>query len=106
MIGCCMAPEPSDLAVFGGRDLPLHPIIAGKSGGHQIVHPVFDPFYRLASDDGGHNRADIARISPNFIAKPASNIGRDHANIMLFNARNQRDHGADRMRRLKRAPKR
>ena len=106
MIRRHMAVQTSDLAFFGRADLARHVVVAGKGGGHQVVHPVFNPLDRLARHNRRDNRADISRIRAHLVAKAAADIGRDHSDVVFLNARDQRDNRPDRMRRLERAPKR
>lgn len=44
------------------QDFRRHVIVAGSGRGGEVFHPVLDPFDRLAGNDGGDRRADIARI--------------------------------------------
>ena len=81
-------------------------IVAGKGRGHQVFHPILDPFHRLTGHNGGDDGTNITRVDTNLIAKAAANIGGDHANIVLFDSRQQRGHGAHHMWRLEGAPKR
>ena len=105
VVGGQMAPKASDLALFGGRNFALHPVVADKRGGHQVVHPVFDPLHRTARDDRGDDGTDIPRIDPNLVAKAAANIGGHNADVAFRNARQQRRYRAHHLRCLKRAPK-
>jgi hypothetical protein len=71
---------------LGRRDLALHPVVAGEGGGHQVVHPVLDPFHRLAGDDRGDDGADVARIDADLVAEAAADVGRDDADVVLGDA--------------------
>ena len=106
VIGRSVAPEAEDLSLLGRRDLALHPVVAGEGGGHEIVHPVLDPLHGLTRDNGGHDGADIAGIGPNLVAEPAPDIRGDDADVVLLNAGDQRDDGADRVRGLEGAVQR
>ena len=98
-----MAVKPRDLALFGGADLAFHPIVAGEGRGHQVFHPVLDPFDRLAGDDRGDDGTNISRIDANLVAKAAADVGADDADVVLFDTGQQRGHGAHHVGRLKRA---
>ena len=50
--------------------------------------------------DRGDDRADIARIDADLVAEAAADVGRDHVDLVLRNAGEQRGHGADDVRRL------
>ena len=79
-----MAVECGDLAVFRGADPALHPVVAGESRGHEVVHPVLDPLHRLSGDDRGDDGADIARIDADLVAEASADVGRDDADIVLL----------------------
>ena len=106
MVGRGMAMQAGDLAVLGRRDAAHHPVVTGKGRGHQIVGTVLDPLHRNAGDDGGDDRADIARIDADLVAETATDIRRDHADVVLGDAGNQRGDGPHGVRRLEGAPDR
>ena len=97
------APQAGDLAFGRSRDFALHPVVAGKGGGHQVFHPVFDPLHRNAGDDRSNDRTNVAGIRADLVAKAPADIRRDDADVVLFDARNQADDRPDRVRCLERA---
>ena len=48
-------------AVLLRRELGLDVVVAGEGVGLQVLHPVLDPLDRLADDDRGRDRDDVAR---------------------------------------------
>ena len=92
-----------DAAVLRRRDLGRHVVVAGERGGRQVLDPVLDPFDRQAGHDRGDRGADVARIGADLVAEAAADVGRDHVDLLLGQACDQRDDGADDVRRLERA---
>jgi Arc/MetJ family transcription regulator len=83
VVGQHMHAQAGDLAVLGRRDLRRHVIVAGEGGGGEVLHPVLDPFHRLAGDDGRDGRADIAGIGADLVAEAAADVGRDDVDLVL-----------------------
>lgn len=106
VVGEHMHAHGLDLAVFGGRKFRRHVIVAGKRRGGEVLHPVLDPLDRHAEHDGADNRADIAGIGADLVAEAAADIGGNDVDLVLGQARNQRNDGADDVRRLEGAPQR
>ena len=106
VIGEHVDAQARDLAVLGRGDFGGHVIVARERGRGQVLDAVLDPFHRLAGDDGGDRRADIAGIGADLVAEAAADVGRDHMDLVLRKFRDQRHHGADHMRRLEGAPDR
>jgi hypothetical protein len=71
VIGQHLAAQCGDAAIGGRCHFTGHVIVAGEGGSLQILDGVFDPFDRHAQDDRGDDRADIARINANLVAKAA-----------------------------------
>ncbi len=51
VVGQDVHPQGQDLAVLGRRDLPVHVVVPGERGGHQVLGSVLYPFHR----DTGHD---------------------------------------------------
>ena len=49
-------------------------IIARERGRGEVLDAVLDPFHRLAGDDRGHRRTDVAGIGTDLVAKTAADI--------------------------------
>jgi hypothetical protein len=81
-------------------------IVARERRRGEVLDAVLDPFHRLAGDDGGDRRADVAGIGADLVAKAAADVGRDHMDLLLRQLGDQRHHGADDMRGLEGAPDR
>ena len=106
VIGEHMDAKARDLAVLGRGDLGRHVVVARERGRGQVLDAVLDPFHRLAGDDGGDRRADVAGIGADLVAEAAADVGRDHVDLVLRQFGDQRHHGADHVRRLEGAPDR
>jgi hypothetical protein len=104
VIGQHVAAQRGDAALRGRGDLAGHVVVAGKRGRLQIFHPVFDPFDRHAEHDRGDDRAHVARIDADLVAKAAADVRRDDADLVLRYAGDQRSDGAHCVRRLEGAP--
>src|SRR6516165_3487229 len=106
VIGQYTNAQGGDAALLGRRDLAAHMVVAGEGRRLQILHAVFYPLDRYAEHDRGDDRADVARVDPDLVTKPAADIGRDNADLVLGDAGDQRGYGAHGVRRPKRAPNR
>ena len=104
VVGGGVAPEAGDPAVLRRGDAPVHGVVAGEAGGHQVLHPVLDPLHRLAGDDRGDDGADVARVDRDLVAEAAADVGGDDADVVLGDAGDERGDGADRVRGLEGAP--
>src|SRR5579885_2879726 len=104
VIGQRMDAQRIDVAILIGSDLGMNMIVTTEAGAAQILRAVLDPFYGLTGGNRGHDRADIARIDGNLIAKAATDIGRDNANAMFRQARDDGKKRAMRVRRLRGEP--
>ena len=98
--------QAGDLALLRRRDLRRHVVVARERGRGEVLDAVLDPFHRLAGDDRGDRRADIAGIGADLVAEAAADVGRDHVDLVLRQLGDQRHHGADDVRRLEGAPDR
>jgi hypothetical protein len=53
VVGKHLDAKSGDLAFLAGRDLGGHVVIARERGRGEVLDAIFDPFHRLAGDDGG-----------------------------------------------------
>ena len=103
VVGEDMHAQARDPAVARRRDLGRHVVVARERGGGEVLDPVLDPFDRKPGHDRGDRGADVARIGADLVAEAAADVGRDDVDLLLGNARDQRDDRADDMGRLERA---
>ena len=79
-------------------------VVARERVGLQVLHPVLDPLDRLADDDRRGDGDHVARIDRHLAAEAAADVGRDDADLLLRQPDvpgDQREHGANRVRRLR-----
>src|SRR6516165_4582017 len=95
MVGDGVTAQTGHSAVLGRGDLNVHVEVTRKSGGREVLDPVFGPFHRPPGDDGGDDRTDIARVSADLVAETAADVGRDDMDLVLGDLGDQRAHGAD-----------
>jgi len=75
-------------------------VVAGEAVGLQVFGAVLDPLDRQAGLDGGDAGDDVAGIDGYLAAEAAADVGRDDANLVLRDAGDEREDGADGVRRL------
>ena len=106
VVGDHVDAEPDDLAVARRGDRALHVVVAGEAGRHQVLGAVLHPLDRLAGDDRPDDRAHVAGIDRHLVAEAAADVGRDHLDLVLGQAGDERVHGAVGVRRLRVRPER
>ncbi len=104
MVGDHVGTQGKDLAVAGRRDLAVHMVVAGEGGGHQVFRAVLDPLHRPAGHDRADDRAHVPRVDAHLAAEAAADVRRDHADLVLGQARHERVDRAVRVRGLGGAP--
>ncbi len=105
VIGHRLDLERGHRAVLLRAQRRLHVVVAREGVGLQVLHPVLDPLDRLADDDRGRHRDDVARIDGHLPAEAAADVGRDDADLLLGEPDvpgDEREDRADRVRRLRR----
>ena len=85
---------------FLERHLPVHVEVAREAGGDQVLGPVLDPLHRPAEQQRRGGRHDVARVHRHLVAESAADVRREDPDVLLRQARDQREHGADRVRGL------
>ncbi len=106
VVGDHVDAEPDDLAVARRGDRALHVVVAGEAGRHQVLGAVLHPLDRLAGDDRADDRAHVAGIDRHLVAEAAADVGRDHLDLVLGQAGDERVHGAVGVWRLRVRPER
>ena len=94
--------QRGDLAVGGRADLDVHVVVAREAGARQVLGARLDPLDRSSdlerADDGAH----VAGIDRHLVAEAAAEIRRDHVDLVLGNAGDERQRRAVDVRRLRR----
>src|SRR5712692_7208012 len=96
--------ERGHRAVFLRAELDFHVVIAREGIRLQVLHAVLDPLHGLADNDRGRDRDHVARVDGHFAAEAAADVGGHDADSLLRQpdvARNQREHRAHGVRRLR-----
>ncbi len=104
VVGEHVDPQRADPPVAVGGDLPAHQVVAREAGRREVLGPVLHPLHRVAGDDRGDDRADVAGVDRHLVAEAAADVGRDHLDLVLGQAGDDRVERAVRVRRLRRAP--
>ena len=106
VVGDGIDAQPGDLAILGRGDLCRHVIVARERRGRQVLNAVFHPLHRTPGHDRRHDRADVARIGSDLVAKTAADVRRNDVDFVFGDLGNQRRNGANDMRRLECPPNR
>ena len=91
-----------DFAVGGRADLHVHVVIAGEAGARQVLRARLDPLDRSSDLERADDRAHVSGIDRHFVAEAAAEIRRDHMDLVLGNAGDERQRRAIDVRRLRR----
>ena len=80
-------------------------VVAGEGVRLQVLRTVLDPLHRFAGDHRSGGGDDIARIHRHLAAEAAADVRGDHPDLVFRESEvggDQGDHGADRVRGLRR----
>ncbi len=102
MVGVTVHPHAEDLAVLAQRHLAVQVHVPREPGRDQVAGLVLDPLHRPLQQDRGQDGADIAGIDRHLVAEAAADVRRDDPDHVLGQLGDQRDRGADDVRRLRR----
>ncbi len=94
---------------FVRRQLGRDVVVARERVGLEVLHPVLDPLHRLAGEHRGGDRDHVAGVHRHLAAEAAADVRRDDPDLVLGEPDvpgHEREHGADRVRRLRRHPHR
>ena len=94
-------PQPRHPAVLQ-RQLAVHVVVAGEAGRDQVAEAVLDPLHRPADQQRGGRRDDVARVDRHLVPEAAADVGRDDPDLVLGQARHDREQRAVGVRRLRR----
>ncbi len=106
MVGEHVRADRQDLALLGRRDLAAHDVVAREAGADEVLGAVLHPLHRLADDQRGDDRADVAGVDRHLVAEAAADVGCDDPDLVLGQPGHQGVHGAVGVRRLARRPQR
>ena len=103
VVGDRLDPERLHRAVLLRGELGGDVVVARERVGLDVLRAVLDPLDRMSGEDRRADREHVPRIHRHFAAEAAADVGRDHADPLLGEpevTRDERDHSADRVRRL------
>ena len=99
-----IAVEPKDTAFrcrVNGDEIMMFSAVRTS---HEMFTPVFDPAHRHLKMTGQPAGDHLFRLEQRLAAEPAANVGRDNADLALFETEKLRQPRADKMRHLGRRP--
>ena len=85
-------------------ELGVDVVVARERIGLQVLHAILDPLDRNPEDHRGGHGDHVAGIDGDLAAESATDVGRDDPDLLLGQPDvpgHQREHGADRVRRLR-----
>ena len=91
-----------DLAVGAQRHLGVEVHVAAEPRRGQVAGLVLDPLHRLAEQDRGQDRRDVAGVDRHLVAEPAADVRRHDPDHVLGQLRDERHGRPDDVRRLRR----
>ena len=94
--------QGGDCAVGGRANLHVHVVIPGEAGARQVLRARLDPLDRSSDLERAHDRAHVSGIDRHFVAEAAAEIRRNHVDLVLGNAGDERQRRAIDVRRLRR----
>ena len=97
--------ERGDLAVLGRAHLGVDVVVAGERVGLQVLAAILDPLDRLADEERRRDGQDVARVDRHLAAEAAADVVGLHPDVLFADRKagaggDERDHGADGVRRL------
>ena len=102
LVGVGVHPHGEDLAVGAQRHLGVEVHVAAEPRRGQVAGLVLDPLHRLADQDRGQDRRDVAGVDRHLVAEPAADVRRHDPDHVLGQLRHERDGRPDDVRRLRR----
>ena len=90
------------LAVLVQSKVACHMEVAGETRGDQVLVAVLDPFHGAPDEQAGRGRDDIAWVDGHLVAEASPDVGRDDPDVLLGQAGDECEHGADGVRGLAR----
>ena len=102
LVGQQRRPQAEHGPVALERQLAVHVVVAGEPGRDQVLGAVLDPLHRVAEQQRRRRGHHVAGVDRHLVAEPAADVGRDDPDLLLGQARHQREHRPDRVRRLRR----
>ena len=93
VVGEHLHAQADDLPVLE-RQLAVHVVVAGEAGRDQVSGAVLDPLHRPADQERGRRRDDVAGVDRHLVAEAAAQVGRDDPDLLLGQARDEREERA------------
>ena len=100
VVGEHLHAQAGDLAVLD-RQLAVHVVVAGEAGRDQVPGAVLDPLHRPPDQERRGRRDDVARVDRHLVAEAAADVGRDDPDLVLGQARDDREQRPVHVRRLR-----
>ena len=101
LVGEHLHAQPRHLPLARERELGVHVEVAREAGRDQVAGAVLDPLHRPADQQRGRRRDDVARVDRHLVAEAAADVRRDDLDVLLRQARHEREHRAVDVRRLR-----
>ena len=84
------------------RQLAAHVVVAREAGRDQVPGAVLDPLHRTADQERRRGRDDVPGVDRHLVAEAAAEVGADDPDVLLRQARDDREQRPVRVRRLRR----
>ncbi len=105
-VGVRLDAHRGNSAVAVCRQLCLVRLRAAVDRGDEVFAAVLDPLDGMTGPLGRDDRQDVAGVKVDLAAEAATDVARDHANLVLWDARDDRKDEARDVRILRRVPDR
>ena len=102
LVGQQRCPQSEHGAVALERERSGHVVVAGEPGGDEVLGTLLDPLHRVPQQERRGRGHDVAGVHRHLVAEAAADVGRHDPDLLLRQARDEREHRADRVRRLRR----
>ena len=101
LVGVGVHPDGEDLAVGPQGHLRVEVHVAPEPRRGQVAGLVLDPLHRLADQDRGQDRGDVAGVDRHLVAEAAADVRRHDPDHVLGQLRHERHGRPDDVRRLR-----
>ena len=101
LVGEQRGPQPEHRPVVLEGQLPVHMEIAGEAGADEVLRAVLDPLDRPTEQERRGRCHHVSRVHRHLVPEAAAEVGGDDPDVLLREPGDQREHGSDRVRRLR-----
>ena len=84
------------------RELALHVVVACEPRGDEVLGAGLDPLHRPPDHERRRGGDHVARVHRHLVAETAADVGADDPDVLLGQSGDHREHGAVRVRCLRR----